>query len=112
MYDSAIAGGAIASAEMYNALGAAQIEAGMYDKALQLLDQGIALGDQAAMGDLMYNKAVALEYSGEFSRALDLFLQYKASYGSDAVSYTHLDVYKRQLINSRLLRWRLKKSEE
>lgn len=83
LYDSAIAGGAIASAEMYNVLGAAQIEAGMYDKALQLLDQGIALGDQEAMGDLMYNKAVALEYSGEFSRALDLFLQYKASYGSD-----------------------------
>lgn len=71
------------NAEIYNRMGVNRMETGNYAEALDYFGQGIALGDETVMPDLLFNQAVAYEYQGDFSRARELFSQYVDRYGSN-----------------------------
>ena len=68
---------------LYNRLMMRAIEAEDYKQALDLAAKGLALADTEAVQQLKFNEAVCYEYLGEFSKALELFRAYAATYGSD-----------------------------
>lgn len=71
-----------ATAEIYNQMGLCLIEAKRYDDAISYFDQGVALGQEAMMKELTFNKGAAYEYKGDFAKALELFNSYVSTYGS------------------------------
>lgn len=70
------------SSELYNRMGLCELEAENYDQALQYFDQGIQVGEEAVLPKLYFNQAAAYEQKLEFAKALELFEQYAATYGS------------------------------
>lgn len=60
------------------------MEAGEYETALSLAERGLSLSDELAKKELAFNQAVCYEYMGQYEKALELFLAYTDSYGSDA----------------------------
>ncbi len=73
-----------ADAGVYNRLALADMEAGNYEKALEYIEQGLALGqDGDAARELLFNQAVCREYLGEYEQALELFRTYAEKFGED-----------------------------
>ncbi len=75
-------GDGLHSSELYNRMGLCEMEAGNYDQALQHFDQGIQAGDEEVLPKLYFNQAAVYEQKLDFARALELFEQYAATYGS------------------------------
>lgn len=82
LYEQALADG-MNNSELYNRMGVCMLDEKDYDKAISYFEQGIAAGGQEAMDKLYFNQAVAYEYKGEFSKALELFERYNSTYGPD-----------------------------
>lgn len=72
------------SAQVWNTLAMARMADGKYEEAVPFLEKGISIGDENVMPDLMYNRAVVYEYTGEFGKALEAFKAYQQSYGTSA----------------------------
>lgn len=70
------------SAELYNQLGLGQMELGNYDAALEYLERGIHMGDEAVMPQLLYNQAAAYEKKLDFASALTVLEDYVSRFGS------------------------------
>lgn len=83
-FDRVLTAGA-ATAGTYNALGLACLDGGQAELAADYFEQGLALPQSGSeeYGLLLRNRAAALEHSGDFAGALELFQQYTASYGTD-----------------------------
>lgn len=73
----------LASAEVYNSIGMGQMEEGDYASALEFFEKGLESSDGQANADLMFNRAVALEYQGNYEEALAAFEEYTARFGQD-----------------------------
>lgn len=71
------------SAVLFNRMGLNRLEAGDYDGAVTLFEQGLKAGDAGTVKDLRYNLAVAYEYKADYKRALELFEAYVAEHGED-----------------------------
>lgn len=80
LYNSAVADGANNS-ELYNRMGLCMIDNEDYDQAISYFEKGISAGEGDALAELYFNQAVAYEYKGEFSKALELFEKYNSTYG-------------------------------
>lgn len=72
-----------AGAQLYNRMGVSLLKGGEVSQALDCFARGIAMADETAMPDLLYNQAVAYEYQGDFVGAKALFEQYVERYGTD-----------------------------
>jgi tetratricopeptide (TPR) repeat protein len=81
-YDEALQIGLMQS-RIYNKMAVEKIQAGDYEGALTIIDQGLAVDDGSAGADLLYNKAVAYESRGEYEQALQYFRDYVSRYGTD-----------------------------
>jgi tetratricopeptide (TPR) repeat protein len=81
-YDEALQLGMMQS-RIYNKMAVEKIQAGDYDGALTIIDQGLAADDGSAGADLLYNKAVANESRGNYEQALQIFREYVSRYGAD-----------------------------
>lgn len=68
---------------IYNKMALEKIQAGDYEGALVLIEQGLNVDDGSAKADLLYNQAVAHENRGNYAQALELFRQYVGTYGMD-----------------------------
>lgn len=65
-----------------NQMGLSLLEAGRPDDAIRFFEQGLSKAEGEAAGILTCNLAAAYEEKADFSRALELLEEYKASYGS------------------------------
>lgn len=72
-----------ASGTLYNRMGMLYMDAGDYDGAINMFEQGLNGADDQAKSDLLFNQAVAYEYKSEYQQALQLFERYVSEYGSD-----------------------------
>lgn len=75
------AGDGIDNPEIYNRMGLCMIDDKDYDQAISYFEKGIRAGEGDALAELYFNQAVAYEYKGEFSKALELFERYNSTYG-------------------------------
>ena len=75
-----------ALARTYGLLGLACLNGGQGELAAGYFEQGMDLAQPGSeeYGTLLWNRAVALENSGDFAGALELFRQYAASFGTGA----------------------------
>ncbi len=69
--------------DLYNRLVMNAMDEGDYERALQLVEEGLTQTDTKAVQELKFNEAVCYEYLGEFSRALELFRSYAEEFGSN-----------------------------
>jgi tetratricopeptide (TPR) repeat protein len=81
-YEEALQLGLLQS-RIYNKMAVEKINAGDYDGALTVIDQGLAVDDGSCGADLLYNKAVAHESRGNYEQALQVFRDYVSRYGTD-----------------------------
>lgn len=81
-YEEALQVGPMQS-KIYNKMALDKIQAGDYEGALVLIEQGLGVDDGSARADLLYNQAVAHENRGNYVQALELFQQYVGTYGMD-----------------------------
>lgn len=73
----------LADSVIYNQKGLCYLNRGDYLAAGQAFEAGLAAPDGAAKADLSFNYAVALEYQGEYAKALEVFESYVAQFGAD-----------------------------
>ena len=71
------------TSDVFNRLVVSAMESGNYEEALELADNGLELADGIADRELTFNKAVCMEYLGQFREALSMFQGYVEKYGSD-----------------------------
>ncbi len=71
------------SARLLNRLGLCSMAKEDYDSAEGYFDQGLLAKDNQEVPDLLFNKAVAKEYKGEFKEALKLMQEYISVHGPD-----------------------------
>ncbi len=69
------------SGAVYNQLALSEMEAGEYDRALEYIQRGLALQDDARR-QLLYNQAAAYERKLAFSNALQSLMRYSQEFGS------------------------------
>lgn len=81
LYEGGIAAGKDAG-RLYSRMGRCAVEKGDCETALLYFDSGEAAGDESAKREIAYNRAVAREYMGDFSGALQAFQDYEAIYGA------------------------------
>ncbi|MCC8126191.1 MAG: tetratricopeptide repeat protein [Clostridiales bacterium] len=81
-YEEALKLGVLQS-RIYNKMALEKLAISDYEGALSVIQQGMAVDDGSAAADLAYNQAVAYEYRGEYEKALELFEEYIARFGSD-----------------------------
>ncbi|MCR4715666.1 MAG: tetratricopeptide repeat protein [Lachnospiraceae bacterium] len=62
-----------------------------YEDALALIDQAMAYPSQGCQKELLYEKGVALEYTGDFDEAYSCFSEYVEKYSDDANAKRELD---------------------
>lgn len=72
-----------AGAELYNRMALCRMKEKEWDEALQYIQTGIEMGEEAWMPKLRYNEAVVYEYQGDFKKALELMESYAKEYGPD-----------------------------
>lgn len=74
-----------ATAQTYSLLGLACLDGDQAELAEGYFEQGMALTQPGSeeYGSLLWNRAAALEYSGDFSGARELLEEYVSSYGAD-----------------------------
>ena len=82
LYSQAEADG-LADSVVYNRKGLCYLNRGEYSAAGQAFEAGINAGGTEGAADLAFNRAVALEYQGNYEEALKAFDAYVAQYGSD-----------------------------
>lgn len=80
LYQSAISSGQ-ATADVYNQVGLCYLEAKEYDAALAAFQNGLSV--DAGNAQLLFNRAVACEYMGDFVQAREYMEQYTAAYPDD-----------------------------
>lgn len=80
LYNQALADGAN-NTEIYNRMGLCMMDEQNYDQAISCFEKGISAGEGDSLAELYFNQAVAYEYKGEFSKALELFERYNVTYG-------------------------------
>ncbi|GHU62038.1 hypothetical protein FACS189418_2720 [Clostridia bacterium] len=68
---------------VYNRMGLCKLKMEAYADSLALFQKGIALKQEAILPELYYNEAICYEYLGEFATALDKFILYQETYGTD-----------------------------
>ena len=85
--------------DIYNRMAKAEIETGQYDLALQNIESGLTAAvsdeeagqeeeqegrkaDSTAVRELEYNRAVVMEYKGDFAEALRLLEEHMEKYGA------------------------------
>lgn len=73
----------LADSVIYNQKGLCYLSRGDYLAAGQAFETGLSAPDGAAKADLSFNYAVALEYQGEYAKALEAFESYVAQFGAD-----------------------------
>lgn len=71
------------SAEIYNQIGLISLENEDWDSAIEYFTKGESAPDSGQVPELMFNKAVAMEYKGDFKMALEVMEQYVSVHGSD-----------------------------
>lgn len=84
----------LADSVVYNRMGLCRMAAGEYSAALTAFDAGLACGDGRAEADLTYNRAVALEYQGNYEEALAAFEAYASKFGVDEKVQHEIDFLK------------------
>lgn len=72
--------------EIYNRWMLTSMEAEDYEAALAHAETGLALSDDRARQELLFNQAVCYEYLGQYDKALELFQSYAAAYENDAAA--------------------------
>lgn len=72
-----------ADSRVYNYRMKTSMDQKNYEKALEYAALGLALTDDLAKDDLKFNQAVCYEYLGDYSKALELFREYIAEFGSN-----------------------------
>lgn len=87
LYQSAISSGQ-ATADVYNQVGLCYLEAKEYDAALAAFQNGLTV--DAGNQQLLFNRAVACEYTGDFSGAKEYMEQYVAAYPDDTEAQREL----------------------
>ena len=96
---SALALGVI-DGHVYNHMAVEKIRSEEYDAALELIDKGMAAGNEEANQYLLYNQAIAWESKGDFVKALELFESYTAQYGPDEQAEREITFLKSRQGNS------------
>lgn len=81
LFREAVDGGRESGA-IYNRLALSEMGNGAYDRALEYIQKGLALGD-GARKDLLYNQAAACEGKLDFAGALQALETYKREFGAD-----------------------------
>ncbi len=82
LYEDALSKGK-QSAGLYNRMGLCKMTDQDWSGADQYFELGLSMPDGSQVPELLYNKAVAKEYSGDFKTALDLMQQYVSVHGPD-----------------------------
>jgi len=59
------------------------MELGDYEKALEYINEGMAVGDMSVMQSLLFNEIVVYEYLGDFQSAYTLVKSYLKAYPGD-----------------------------
>ena len=71
------------SGEIYNGLALCCLAAGEYDQAIQYIEQGLSLGEEAGKQELLFNEIVAYEKKLDFTTARVKAENYVALYPTD-----------------------------
>ena len=71
-------------AAIYNSLGMCLMKQAKYEEALTAFEAGIEIGETPHIQELKYNRIVACEYLGDFSKAKELMQEYVQTYPDDA----------------------------
>lgn len=82
LYSGAEAEG-VESADLFNRMGLCKMGENDYGAAVTYFTRGLAAKDADRVPELLFNQAVAYEYQGDFSKALELMQQYVEKHGPD-----------------------------
>lgn len=84
----------IKRADLYNRMGMCMLRAKDYASASSFFSKGLTMPDAAAVPELLYNQAVALEFQGDFSEARTLMEQYVKENAADEKALRELEFLK------------------
>lgn len=90
-YEKYIAEGKVITPNVYNQAAVCYMKTGDYEKALKLLETGIAYQDSSIMQVLRKNEIIVYEYMGEFKTAEDKLADYLVSYPKDKEALREAD---------------------
>ena len=90
IYSQAQADG-LANSIIYNRIGLCRMAKEAYIQAEAAFAAGLECPDKTVEADLMFNRAVALEYQGEYQQALAAFEEYTARFGQDDKAQHEID---------------------
>lgn len=82
------------SADLYNHMGICRLKEEDYADAQSYFDKGLWSEDAASVPELLFNKAVACEYQGDFAKALELMNQYVEAGGEDQEALREIEFLK------------------
>ncbi|WP_367567407.1 tetratricopeptide repeat protein [Lacrimispora sp.] len=82
LYESALSKGK-QSAGLYNRMGMCKMAEEDWTGADGYFELGLSMPDSSQVPELLFNRAIAKEYSGDFKTALDLMQQYVSVHGPD-----------------------------
>jgi tetratricopeptide (TPR) repeat protein len=82
LYQTAVDAGR-KSAELYNRMGLLSMKKKDWEGAELYFTRGDSAPDSAQVPELLFNRAVAMEYKGDFNKALELMQQYLSVCGTD-----------------------------
>ncbi len=70
-------------ARLYNQLAVCKIRQKAYNEALVLIEQGLALADERAMADLLWNQAMCYEGKKDYDKAIEVLTEYQQFFPDD-----------------------------